>query len=137
MGANLPPFPSDMPEPPLTAPRPAPGRASISGLLYSYTIARIVPETLFYLTPAVGTDQRSMPRLLIGPDEDRGDIIGTSDAQGLVVLDDVPPGNYYLIVWAPLNWTIVEESPANQMPHLIELRPGDEKPLGVLFVSWP
>lgn len=125
------------PEPPAEAPPPIQGKASISGVVYSYTIARIVPKTLFYLTPAVGEGQNLMPTLLIGPEEQNGDIHGTTNLLGQINLDDVPPGNYYLIVWAPYNWSIAENSPSEQRPRLIELNQGDSKALGILYVSWP
>lgn len=124
-------------EPPGEAPEPAPGASSMSGLLYSYTIHRVIPQTLVYLTPATGPKGTSVPPLLIGPEEDTGDIIMTTDDQGRIYQDDIPPGNYYLIVWAPYNWTIVEASPVVQRPRLVALKEGDLEVLGVLFVSWP
>jgi hypothetical protein len=78
-----------------------------------------------------------MPTLLIGPEEQNGDIHGTTDLLGQINLDDVPPGNYYLIVWAPYNWSIAENTPSEQRPRLIELNQGDREALGVLYVSWP
>ena len=114
-----------------------PGTASISGLVYSYTVYRVLPKTLFYLTPAVGENANIVPPLLIGPEEDNGDIKSETNELGQIYLNDIPPGNYYIVVWAPLNWSIVEYSPTEQTPRLIELKEGDRQALGILYVSWP
>jgi len=124
-------------EPPTDTLKPAPDAASISGLVYSYTVQRVLPKTLLYLTPALGEDGDIMPPLLIGPVEKNGDITSTTDEHGQINLKDIPPGNYYIILWAPYNWSIVENSPTEQTPRLIELKEGDQQALGVLYVSWP
>ena len=114
-----------------------PSTASISGLVYSYTVNRVLPKTFFYLTPAVGENADIVPPLLIGPEEDNGDIKSETNELGQIYLKDIPPGNYYIVVWAPLNWSIVESSPTEQIPRLIELKDGDRQALGNLYVSWP
>jgi hypothetical protein len=124
-------------EPPEDALEPAHGTASISGLVYSYTVNRVIPKTLYYLTPAVGENDDIIPALLIGPEEDNGDIKSETNRLGQIYLKDVPPGNYYIVVWAPYNWSIVENSPTEQVPRLIKLKEGDRQVLGNLFVSWP
>jgi hypothetical protein len=129
--------PKDVPIPPEDAPIPERGKASISGALYSFTIHRILPETMFYLTPAVGPDGRSMPIVLIGPETDQGDVRGLSDSFGKFELNNIPPGNYYLLVWAPYNWEPAGDLKESLSPRLIELEEGDRETLGVLYVSWP
>ena len=114
-----------------------PGTASISGLVYSYTVHRVIPKTLFYLTPALGENDNVMPPLLIGPEEDSGDIKSETNELGQIFLKNIPPGNYYIVVWAPYNWSIVENSPTEQIPRLLELKDGDRQALGNLYVSWP
>jgi hypothetical protein len=114
-----------------------PGKASISGTLYSYTIERILPETVFYLTPAVGEDKRSMPAILVGPIEEKGDIRGVTDINGQFALNDIPPGNYFLITWAPYNWAPAVISETEQRARLIELEAGQREALGILYLSWP
>jgi len=123
--------------PPEDTLEPSPGAASISGLVYSYTVRRVLPKTLLYLTPALGENDDSMPSLLIGPVEENGDITSTTDEDGQIYLSHIPPGNYYIILWAPLNWSAVENSPTEQKPRLIILEAGDRQALGTLFVSWP
>lgn len=125
------------PEAPSEAPKPQPGTASISGLLYSYTTRIVIPETMFYLTSALG-DKKSISPVLIGPDPDHGDIMAMSDKKGQFSLDNVPAGDYYLVVWAPYNWS-VGETLENNIPkaRLLELKSDQSYPLGVLYLSWP
>lgn len=125
------------PEPPKDAPLPQPGKASISGVLYSFTLPHVLGNTLFYLTSAVGTDRRQMPNLLIGPEDKKGDIRGYTNARGQFALDNIPSGNYYLIVGVPYNWIPAVISGEDETPQLIELYPSQRKPLGIVLVPWP
>lgn len=120
-----------IPDPPI----PQPGKASISGLLYSFTGAGPIPGTLYYLTPA--KEQGSPPVILVGPREDEGDIRGVSGDQGQIVLNNIPPGSYYLVVWAPYNWILAVESELNMTPRLITLKPNQRLNLGIVYVPWP
>jgi hypothetical protein len=125
------------PIPPSDAPQPEAGMAGLSGALYSYTIHKIIPQTMFYLTKAEGDGRDSMPGFLAGPDESRGDIIKQSDPYGNFQLNNLPPGSYFLIVSAPYNWCPAETSPADPTPLLIRLAAGDRLALGIVYVSWP
>lgn len=125
------------PDPPKDAPPPQPGKASISGVLYSFTLPHILGNTLFYLTPAVGADRRQTPNLLIGPEDKKGDVRGYSNAQGQFALDNIPPGNYYLVIGVPYNWIPAGTSEVDETPQLIELSANQRKPLGIVFVPWP
>lgn len=121
---------------PIGAPQPGPGKASISGVLYSYTMSRVLPGTMFYLTRAVGNDNRTMPTWLIGPEVEKGDIRGWTDVNGQFALNNIPPGNYYLIIWAPYDWIPAENSSDDPTPRLIELGENQREPLGVVYVPW-
>jgi hypothetical protein len=125
------------PLPPADAPQPEPGMASLSGALYSYTIQKIIPDTMFYLTAAVGENHDSMPTFLAGPQPARGDIVSRSDSYGNIQLAAIPPGSYFLIVSAPYNWCPAEIGPGNPAPRLIRLAAGDRLALGVVYMSWP
>jgi hypothetical protein len=119
-------------------PAPSQNKAAISGLFYSYTSKQEVPQTLFYLTPAVGPDKLQMPALLTGPEVSAGDIQGQTDQLGQFTLNDIPPGNYYLIIWAPpYSWSEAQMSPNDPSPRLISLSPNQSLPLGTVYVSWP
>ena len=125
------------PMPPADAPQPEAGMAALSGALYSYTINKIIPETMFYLTKAEGENRDTMPAFLAGPDPARGDIIEQSDPYGNFQLNDIPPGSYFLVVSAPYNWCPAENSPDDPAPRLIRLAAGDRLALGIVYVSWP
>jgi hypothetical protein len=118
-------------------PEPTAGQASISGVLYSSRSGGAIPGTMFYLTPAVGPEKRSMPSILIGPEESRGDIRGQSDEVGGFTLNNIPPGNYFLIAWSPYNWPEADVSATDMTPLLIELKAQQRKPLGNVYVGWP
>jgi hypothetical protein len=125
------------PLPPSDAPQPEGGLAALSGALYSYTINKIIPETMFYLIKAEGDNHDTMPPFLAGPDSARGDIVERSDPYGNFQLKDIPPGSYFLIVSAPYNWCPAETSPDDPTPRLIRLAAGDRLALGIVYVSWP
>jgi hypothetical protein len=125
----------DIPDAP-SPPEPPSGKSSVSGVAYSYTVKRFVPGTLFYLTPASSDNQ--VPPLLVGPEPASGDIQGETGSQGEFVLNDVPPGDYYFVIWAPpYSWSIGEESPTNPTPRLIRLGPDDKVSLGTVYLGWP
>lgn len=128
---------SEKPAAPAEAPLPIAGKASISGLLLSSRSGTVIPDTMFYLTPAVGPDKRSMPSILIGPEESQGDIRGKSDASGTFTLNGIPPGNYFLIVWSPYNWPEADISATDPTPRLIELKAQQAEPLGAVYAGWP
>jgi hypothetical protein len=125
------------PMPPVDAPAPEPGLASLSGALYSYTTRQLISETMFYLTPAEGPNRDAMPAFLAGPNDARGDIISRSDSYGNFSLTAVPPGSYFLVVAAPYNWCPAELSPEDPAARLIRVQAGDRLALGVVYVSWP
>jgi hypothetical protein len=122
---------------PLTAPEPEPGMASVSGVIYSYTSHMVVPGTQTYLTRAIGGDSRDFTPMLVGPRSEEGDIVFTTNDEGAFSVNNVPPGNYYLIVWAPYNWIPAQLTEEDTTPYLIELEEGQAHPTGILYVSWP
>jgi len=121
---------------PTEPPAPAAGKASLTGILYSYSGHAPIPETIFYLTPAVGETKQHPPLVFVGPREEQGDIQGISDTEGQIFLNDIPPGNYFLAVWAPYNWILAAESDTDPTPRLIVLEPDQREDLGTVYVSW-
>jgi len=115
-------------------PVPDPGMASISGVLYTLTGKGVIPETAFYLIRVDEINPR-LPMILTGPRV--GDPQGRSDAYGIIVLRNVPPGSYYLAVWAPYNWVIAIESGNNRVPRLIVIKPNQRLNLGIIYLQWP
>jgi len=49
----------------------------------------------------------------------------------------LPPGEYYLAVWAPYNWLPVPADATDTMPRVFEVRAGDRLDVGRLEVAWP
>ena len=122
---------------PLKPPESLKGNASISGVLFSYTTGITIGGTAFYLSPATGSEEENVPKTFVGPLKENGDIEGRTEDNGNVFLSDIPPGNYYLVVWAPYNWNIAETAEKNLTPLLIKLEQDEKLELGVIYVSWP
>lgn len=119
------------------APEPQPGHASISGILYSTSLERTIPGTMFYLTEGLGEDKTEMPPAFVGPIEGSRDFVAYTDSGGQFSIDNIPPGNYFLVVQAPMNWAVAQISRAEFKPLLLELEAGEKLSLGVVYVSWP
>jgi hypothetical protein len=117
---------------------PQEGMASLSGVLYSPVVNRIIPGTQFYLTPAIEDNgQLFIPSMFVGPQVDKGDVMGFTNEKGQMLLDNVPPGNYYLAVWTVYNWPLAFAKPDDELPLLITLEAGDQRDLGLLYIDWP
>jgi hypothetical protein len=114
---------------------PEKGKAALSGLLYSLNFRRPIPGTAFYLIPAAADKQP--PEVLFGPRKEKGEILGFSDEQGNILLKDVPPGDYFVAVWAPLNWILAINGPVDENPRLLSLGPDESKALGTISFPWP
>jgi hypothetical protein len=97
----------------------------------------MIPDTDFYLTAALG-DKKEIPPVFTGPNLKIGDITGRSDKNAEFQLDNLPPGAYYLIVWAPYSWIpAVNPSTDPARDFLIEVKAGQKYPLGVVQFAWP
>ncbi len=127
----------ELPPAPSTVPAPADGMGSISGTLFSFTTRIVLRDTMFYLTPAIGPADNEVPPALFGPQEGSDDVVGRTDGQGQFFMDNVPPGSYFLIVEAPMNWAVGMQEDDLSMPRMITVEAGGKYPLGVVFVPWP
>ena len=129
------PVPSPQPTPTISKPRA--GQAAIRGALSSNITQRPIAETLFYLTPGLGEQGDLFPPLLAGPQEK--DIQGYTDKQGWFTLSNVPPGTYYLIIWAPLSWTPLSYIDGANVgePIPLDLQPDQTLDLGEMITRWP
>lgn len=117
------------------APTPKSGKAALCGVLHStYMDPPMIPKTAFYF---MRVGETGLPAVLTGPNIERGDIQGTSDELGGIFIDDVPPGNYYIVVWAPYNWILAVQSPEDLTPRLVVLEPDKQYVLGIIYVPWP
>lgn len=120
------------------APAPTEGNVALSAVLYSYSLNQVIYGTQFYLTPADVVDGVSVPpSVYFGPVEENGDINGFTDEQGRLLLDSVPPGDYYLAVWTVYDWPLAFGRADAVMPLQINVEAGDQIDLGLLLVNWP
>lgn len=125
------------PAPPAEAPPTAAGTASVSGVIYSRSTNTIIGGTQFYLIAASGDDGNQPPEIL-GPNEiPPGGIVGTTDPQGAFALAEIPPGRYFLFVWAPYDWRVAECGENDEGQRIIDLAADQRQPLGVVYAAWP
>jgi len=130
--------PTNTPASAYTIPAPKEeGLASAGGTLYTIYGNAPIPGTAFYLTPAVGEEQDRPPSMLTGSHTEAGDIRGVSGPNGEIALDAIPPGRYFLVVWAPYNWIVAVESETEDDPRLLEFTAGEEVDLDRVHVPWP
>lgn len=125
---QIPPHPND-------APKPKIGYGSISGTLYSFTTGITLAKTHYYLIQGDGPNRNEMPPLLVGPTDE--DIKGITDEKGQFFINNIPPGNYFLIVEAPYSYSPAVTSMTDFSPLLLKIIENEKYPLGVVFVSWP
>lgn len=118
---------------------PEPGKAAVQGKLVSDRGDIPIAGTQFYLKPAGDEGEAGEPwsLILVGPETAKGDIDSQSGPQGEFFINNVPPGTYYLIVWAPYNWIPVTNDGPDEFPRRIELKAGEIGDLGELVISWP
>jgi len=116
-------------------PVPEPGKASISGVLYTLTGKGPIPGTVFYLVPVTREGSTYLPLVLTGPRAE--DPQGHSDDQGKIILNNIPPGSYYLTVWAPYSWIFAVQSDVDKSFLVLNLKPNQRLNLGIIYVPWP
>ncbi len=113
---------------------PQEGFASISGLLYAYDISQILVDTDFWLFPAVTVgDQKVPPPIITNGDPAAGDIYGRTDANGAFYLDNVPAGDYFLLINYPDHTVFGQSSPTPDAYLLISVAVGDRIAYGVIY----
>jgi len=117
-------------------PVPEPGKAAVGGEIFSYTGNGPVPGTFLYLY-ALQQGTTDIPAVLGSARTEQGDISGKTDEQGRFVLNNVPPGDYYLAIWAPLTWLIIPRSRSDETPRLISVKADERVDLGRLELAWP
>jgi len=117
-----------------TAPDPSPGLGSLSAILYTPIQSRVIKNTAFYLMPAIG-ENNTVPPIISGPDEKQGDVHGFTTNEGFLIMNNINPGQYYLVVWSPYNWTLAENEEG--IPLLIEIISGSKNNMEIINVPWP
>lgn len=118
---------------PAEANTPQAGTASISGLIYVPSRKSVVKNTLIYLVPAEGENKDIVPGILIGDGmQTRGDVISRTDDQGVFYIDNIPPGNYFLVVSFQNNIILTAISETDLNPRLLKLEADTATPLGLI-----
>jgi hypothetical protein len=92
---------------------------------------------MFFLIRAVGEDNRQVPPVIFGPQTDKGDVQAQTNEKGQFVLDDVAPGNYYMVVWSPSGWVLGVGASSDVQPLLLELKPNQRTSLDIVYLAWP
>lgn len=129
---------SPPPTPTATPPEVAADEGAIQARLISNVTQQPVGGTQFYLLPAVGDlDNPQVPPLLTGPNED--DVQGFTEDDGWLVLNNIPPGDYFLILWAPLSWVPLAEGTGPKVGKaiLLNVEPGQTLNFGEMIILWP
>ncbi len=122
--------------PPKDAKPPEEGKASISGLLYQTQGSLILKNLDFFLSPAVAReDQMVVSPIITYPNPTRGDVIGKTDANGVFYINNIPPGEYFLIIIFPDRTVVAKPDQTSDVEFLISISEADQIPLGVLFIN--
>jgi len=115
-------------------PEPNSGLGSLSAVLYSPINSQLIQNTAYYLMPAIGDNNR-VPPIISGPDEKQGDIHGFTTNDGFLVINNIEPDFYYLVVWSPYDWILAEKDEGT--PLLLEIKPNSKNEIKIIFVPWP
>lgn len=121
---------------PMTVYRHTDNGSSVCGTLLSQTTGRPVSETIILLMRGRQAGEEA-PIMISGANLDVGDLSSTSAADGSFYFEDVPPGTYYLAVWAPYDWLLVPGLDGDRLPRRIVVKTGASLSLGVVSLQWP
>jgi hypothetical protein len=106
-------------------------------VLFAPSSVGVIKGTIFYLAPVSNKTPDGVQPVLQYPDPQKGDYSGKTDDDGQFTVIDVKPGNYNLIVWAPLNWRVAQIGPSSQDPLVVKLSANQRLALGVVYLLWP
>jgi hypothetical protein len=110
------------------------GLGSIRGGVYQKSQRAVLSDMLIYLTPAQGNNKDLPPPVLAGPLKEKGDIAGKTDENGCFYFNNIPPGNYFLVVAFGYDYDIAVKSLEDTTPLLIHLEPNQQLSLGVVII---
>lgn len=118
------------------APSPKQGKGSIYGVLFSTTNQAPIPNTMVYLIETAGDGSEPLPDIIVGPSSD--DIVLNSNQDGAILNDDIPPGNYYIVMSAPpYDWAEGYSDADAEQPLLIQVRENEKTNMGIIYIFWP
>lgn len=108
--------------------------ASIQGVVHVLSDNTVINKGLLYLK-IVNNKDTKVPSLILGdPRLDDGDIIGVTNEEGFFIIDNILPGEYYIVVQYPPYWTLVQKSAQVSDPLIISLQPNADIKLGDLYI---
>lgn len=110
--------------------------SSLCGTLLSKTTGAPVSETIILLMRGRGIGEEA-PMVISGANPEAGDLSSVSAADGRFLFENVPPGTYYLAVWAPYDWLMVADLDGDRLPRRIVAEAGASLDLGVVGLHWP
>jgi hypothetical protein len=112
---------------------PDPSKGSLSGVLINGLQNTLMGATDIYLSKALGAENNELPPVLFGAIIDQGDIQGKTLDSGVFIFNNIPPGNYFLIVSMDLSPVVatMEEN----IPILIVVEEEQINNLGVVYYS--
>ncbi len=112
------------------------GKATVGGEIFTYTGNGPVPGTYFYLYH-LQDSATELPAVMGSARPEQGDISGKTDEQGRFLLNNVLPGDYFLVIWAPLNWLVIPQSRSEDSPRVFSIKADERVDLGKLELAWP
>lgn len=114
----------------LDIPAPSEGTAVVHGELISLSA-----ENSPYIAPALylGTILTSESGTFLGSISVDEDPEGLQASNGKFVFTDVPPGNYGLFIWTPVNAFIIKDEKTTE-PIILEVTAGETYDLGTIYV---
>jgi hypothetical protein len=122
-------------QPPNSAPIPDTDHAAVSGLLFVFDLSVVLANKIIYLSPAVMIDGKpSVSPIITSPSIENGDYIAMTDESGNFEINNIDPGDYYLMVNYPDHTVIGLSSPNTSQVLLISLEAGSSVPLGIVYV---
>jgi hypothetical protein len=118
---------------------PAEGFGTLSGVVYSFgSLPGIVRGTQAYLLEAIEVDgQLVAPPVFLGPKPENGDIYAQTSLSGQLVMENIPPGEYYIAIWTVYDYRIVFPTAQETIPRRVTVKAGDQLNLGLLYANWP
>lgn len=119
--------------PPGNAPQPEPGKASVSGVIYSNSSSTALSGFQFYFTLAQGENGDEVPPVLAGAFSEKGDILVNAGSRGEFQINNIPPGNYYIILIAPGDYLVAINSKTDEKPRMVTLNADEAQPLGLII----
>ena len=88
-----------------------------------------------FLTPGKGENHDLPPRILIGPEVNKGDFASHTNQEGEFAINNIIPGSYFLVASSSNNWWIIEDP--EQKPINIVLEPNIILDIRVVVVYLP